>query len=58
MDLMDGICKLYECKYEFELVPDNNYGNYDPKTKRWNGLIGHLLDRVSFTTLVYGDIKL
>ena len=47
MDLMDGICKLYECNYAFELVPDNNYGKYDPKTKEWNGLIRHLLDRVS-----------
>ncbi|XP_068908898.1 glutamate receptor ionotropic, kainate 2-like [Tenebrio molitor] len=45
MDLIDGICKLYECNYEFELVPDNNYGKYDPKTKEWNGLIRHLLDR-------------
>ncbi|XP_063930572.1 glutamate receptor ionotropic, kainate 2-like isoform X2 [Zophobas morio] len=45
MDLMDGICKLYECNYAFELVPDNNYGKYDPKTKEWNGLIRHLLDR-------------
>ncbi|XP_044259006.1 glutamate receptor ionotropic, kainate 2-like isoform X1 [Tribolium madens] len=45
MDLMKGICELYECNYVFELVPDNNYGKYDPKTKEWNGLIGHLLAR-------------
>lgn len=49
MDLIDGICKILECNYKFELVPDNNYGRYNPTTKEWNGLIKHLLDRVRFS---------
>ncbi|RZB73481.1 glutamate receptor ionotropic, kainate 2-like, partial [Asbolus verrucosus] len=45
MDLMAKICQFYECSFVFELVPDNNYGRYDPEKKEWNGLIRHLLDR-------------
>nr|AWT23260.1 IR15 [Hycleus cichorii] len=45
MDLIDEICKILNCTYQFEIVPDNNYGSYDPKKKSWNGLIGYLLDR-------------
>lgn len=48
MDLIDGICTILNCSYTFELVPDGNYGSFDPKKKEWNGLIRHLLDRVSF----------
>lgn len=36
-------------KYEFELVPDNMYGSYNKETKKWNGLVKHLLDRVRQT---------
>lgn len=32
-------------KYELEVVPDGQYGSRDPTTKKWNGLVKHLLDR-------------
>lgn len=47
MDLIDGIAQVLNFSYVFELVPDNAYGSYDPKTKEWNGLIKQLLERVS-----------
>lgn len=46
LDLIDAISKILNFTYSFELVPDNNYGNYDPDTKEWNGLVRHILDRV------------
>lgn len=47
MDLIDGIAGILGFKYEFRLAEDGKYGNYDPVTKSWNGLIKDLLDRVS-----------
>ncbi|XP_043256506.1 glutamate receptor ionotropic, kainate 2-like [Colletes gigas] len=44
IDLIEEISKLLNFKYEFELVPDKNYGTYNPETKQWNGLIRRLLD--------------
>lgn len=46
MDLIHEISKILNFTFEFELVADGKYGNYDPKTKAWNGLIKDLLDRV------------
>ncbi|XP_063925797.1 glutamate receptor ionotropic, kainate 2-like isoform X2 [Zophobas morio] len=45
MDLIDGIAGILGFKYEFRLAEDGKYGNYDPVTKSWNGLIKDLLDR-------------
>ncbi|XP_076302243.1 glutamate receptor ionotropic, kainate 2-like, partial [Lasioglossum baleicum] len=45
IDLIEEIAKLLNFKYEFELVPDGNYGTYNQETKQWNGLIRRLLDR-------------
>lgn len=47
IDLIDDISKILGFKYVFELVPDNAYGVYDKETKKWNGLVKQLLDRVS-----------
>lgn len=44
IDLIEEITKILNYKYEFELVPDGNYGSYNPDTKQWNGLIKRLLD--------------
>lgn len=46
IDLIDGISKILGFRYVFELVPDNMYGGYNKETKKWNGLVKHLLDRV------------
>ncbi|XP_017883266.1 glutamate receptor ionotropic, kainate 2-like [Ceratina calcarata] len=45
IDLIEEISKILRFKYEFEIVPDNNYGSYNSDTKQWNGLIRRLLDR-------------
>lgn len=47
VDLIEGISQVLGFKYELELVPDNKYGSYNKKTKTWDGLVKHLLDRVS-----------
>lgn len=52
IDLIDGLSKQLGFKYVFELVPDNMYGIYNPETKKWNGLVRHLLDRVSTRTCI------
>jgi glutamate receptor, ionotropic, invertebrate len=45
VDLINKMQQNLKFKYELEVVPDGNYGNYDPDTKKWNGLVRHLLDR-------------
>ncbi|CAG9860726.1 unnamed protein product [Phyllotreta striolata] len=46
VDLVSEICKPQHlnCSYTFELVPDGMYGNFDPVTKKWNGIIKELLE--------------
>lgn len=34
--------------YEIEIVPGNGYGSYNKDTKKWDGLVGHLLERVGY----------
>lgn len=47
-DLIHEILKeTLHLNYEIEIVPGNGYGSYSKDTKSWNGLIRHLLDRVS-----------
>ncbi|XP_048519157.1 glutamate receptor ionotropic, kainate 2-like [Dendroctonus ponderosae] len=48
LDLMHEICSILNCSFTIELVADGKYGNFDPVTKEWNGLIRHLLDRVMY----------
>lgn len=47
MDLIDGISKILNFTYRFELVEDGKYGSYNPDTGEWDGLIRQLLDKVS-----------
>lgn len=48
MDLIDSIAKVLGFKYEFILTPkhDSTVGSLDKNTKKWNGLIKLILDRV------------
>lgn len=46
MDLIAGIAKIINFQFEFHLAEDGKYGNWDPEKKRWNGLVGDLLERV------------
>lgn len=56
VDLTKHIFKLlreegYNYTYEFIHEEDKNYGKYDEKEKKWNGLIGDLLDKVTFLNI-------
>jgi ionotropic glutamate receptor len=46
MDLITEVSKIIGFKFKFELVPDGRYGSYNPITKKWDGLIKQILDRV------------
>ncbi|XP_053678386.1 glutamate receptor ionotropic, kainate 2-like [Anopheles nili] len=45
LELIDGISKILGFQYRMELVPDGKYGSYNKITKKWDGLVKHLLDR-------------
>lgn len=53
VDLIDGIAKLLGFKYQFELTPDNKYGSFNKVTKKWDGLVKQLLDRVCWLNFVF-----
>lgn len=46
INLIDEIAKELNFKYEFTLTPDGKYGSYNRVTKKWDGLVKQLLDRV------------
>lgn len=48
-DLMDEIAARLKFKYTLVLVKDNNYGNIDKVTEKWNGMVREILDRVRLT---------
>lgn len=45
VELINRIAANLKFKYELEVVPDGQYGIINPATKKWNGLVRHLLDR-------------
>lgn len=52
VDLIDNIAKLIGFSYKIEIVADNKQGSYDKTTKKWNGLVKYLLDRVGDTNFM------
>ncbi|CAG9787776.1 unnamed protein product [Diatraea saccharalis] len=45
-DLIHEVLKeTLNLNYEIEIVPGNLYGSYNKDTKKWDGLVGHLLER-------------
>lgn len=47
IDLIDHIAKGLNFTYEFHLTADKQHGKLlDAKTKKWNGLVKDILDRV------------
>ncbi|CAH0399801.1 unnamed protein product [Chilo suppressalis] len=45
-DLIHEVLKeTLNLNYEIEIVPGNLYGSYNKETKKWDGLVGHLLER-------------
>lgn len=53
INLIDEIAKELNFKYAFELVPDGKYGSYNKVTKKWDGLVKQLLDRVGLVGCVF-----
>lgn len=47
IDLIAKVEEFLGIRCEFELVPDGQYGSYNPVTKQWNGLLKQLLELVS-----------
>lgn len=45
VDLIIRIQQTLKFKFELEVIPDGQYGSMDPVTKKWNGMVKHLLDR-------------
>lgn len=52
-DLIDGIAKILNFNYRIEIVPDGKYGSLNKETKKWDGLVKHLLDRVSLVLFLF-----
>lgn len=50
-DLMQGIASHIGFRYEIKVVSGN--GNKDPVTKKWDGLVKELLDRVSDNNIFF-----
>lgn len=47
IDLLRSIANQVGFQYQLRLVPDHMYGVYDPQTKKWNGIVRELIERVS-----------
>lgn len=50
IDLIEQLSK--EMNFKYELVVKNNFGELDPVTNQWNGLIGGLVEGVSERTYI------
>lgn len=47
IDLIQSLSEKLKFKYVIKLVPDKRYGQYNKKTKKWDGIIRQLIDGVS-----------
>lgn len=54
VDLIDALVKHIKkvnkvnLEYEFYIAPENDYGIQLEGTKKWNGIIGELMEHVSY----------
>lgn len=46
IDLLKWIAGQVGFQYAIQLVPDHMYGVYDPETKKWNGIVRELMEKV------------
>lgn len=51
IDLIQELSKMLGFNYTFIVQKDGNNGNFDRKTKMWDGMIGEVLRGVSFTKI-------
>ena len=47
IDLLNAIAEQLHFNYTITIVKDGQYGGEDPKTGKWNGMVGELIDQVS-----------
>ncbi|XP_071955218.1 glutamate receptor ionotropic, kainate 2-like [Antedon mediterranea] len=45
IELLDYLAQMLDFEYNLTLVEDGNYGILDPKTGKWNGMVGELIDK-------------
>lgn len=55
IDLLSHIARQVEFDYVIQLVPDNVYGVYDPETKKWNGIVKELKEKVRWKSFLIKD---
>lgn len=51
IDLIKELSAMLGFNYTFMIQEDGQNGNYDRKTKKWNGMIGEIIAGVSFLKL-------
>ncbi|KAK7071641.1 hypothetical protein SK128_027199 [Halocaridina rubra] len=56
VDLIQEISEILGFNYTIKLTEDDKHGKYDKKKKRWNGMIGELLDQKA--DLAIGDLTI
>ncbi|XP_045593286.1 glutamate receptor ionotropic, kainate 2 isoform X4 [Procambarus clarkii] len=56
IDLIQEISELLGFNYTIRIAADGSHGKYDDKKKRWNGMIGELLDQKA--DLAIGDLTI
>ncbi len=47
VDLLKRLQEMIGFRYRIHAVADDLYGDLDPTTKRWNGMIREIMDNVS-----------
>lgn len=61
VDLLDEVMKFFKTAmhvdvlYEIHIVEDGAYGGKAAKTGEWNGMIGELVNGVSYSSLHEGE---
>lgn len=52
IDLLHSLHATLGFSYEVHLVADGNYGGQDPRTGRWNGIMGEIIEGVSASAIL------
>ena len=51
IELLDRLQQDMKFRYRIEVLPGNQYGSWDVFSQKWNGIIEHLIERVSSFSL-------
>lgn len=47
IELLDRLQQDMKFRYRIEVLPSNQYGSWNVFSQKWNGIIEHLIERVS-----------